>query len=121
MSKIEILGTHHIQLAMPVGEEGAARDFYCSRLGLQEVEKPQELAGRGGVWFDGQGVRLHLGVEPDFRAAKKAHPAFRVANLDISFKALSDIATSEISTLPGIKRFYITDPFGNRIEILETT
>ena len=119
MQKIEVTGLHHIQLAIPQGQEDLARSFYCDRLGFSEVAKPSELAGRGGVWFAQNGVNLHLGVDGNFQAATKAHPALAVTDLDSSFSALRDITTSEISALPDIKRFYIADPFGNRIEILQ--
>ena len=121
MHKIEVLAIHHIQLAMPAGQEEKARAFYQGRLGLTEVEKPGELAARGGVWFEGQGMKIHLGVDPEFAPAKKAHPALSVADLGKCFSALTDITVSDISSLPGIERFYVADPFGNRIEILAET
>jgi catechol 2,3-dioxygenase-like lactoylglutathione lyase family enzyme len=119
MSVVKVIGLHHFQLAMPRGQEDAARLFYVQRLGFTEIPKPKALAGRGGVWFLQAGINIHLGVEDTFTAAKKAHPAFTVENLENAFKSLEDIAISRISVLPGIKRFYISDPFGNRIEILE--
>src|SRR6187401_1946358 len=73
-----IHGLDHVQLAMPAGQENLAREFYAGLLGLAEVPKPANLAKRGGVWFEGGALRLHLGVESDFRAAKKAHPAILV-------------------------------------------
>jgi catechol 2,3-dioxygenase-like lactoylglutathione lyase family enzyme len=114
---------HHIQIAMPIGKEDDARDFYSDVLGFSEVEKPDELSGRGGVWFQSQNVRLHLGVEEPFAPAKKAHPGFRVGSLKNSV-ALLEAARIEFRPdidLPGIKRIYVSDPFGNRIELLEVT
>ena len=78
-----LTGIHHIQLAMPVGEEEAGRRFYGELLGLPEVPKPSELAPRGGLWFRSEGLEVHLGVErADFRPATKAHPAFLVTGLE---------------------------------------
>ena len=101
---------------MPEGEEDRARAFYAGKLGLTEVPKPEELAGRGGVWFVGAGIALHLGVETPFHPARKAHPAFVVDDLDASWEAFG---RPQISSLPGLRRFYIADPFGNRIEIVQ--
>ncbi len=112
---------HHIQIAMPIGKEDDARDFYSGVLGFSEVEKPNELSGRGGVWFQSQNVRLHLGVEEPFAPAKKAHPGFRVGSLENAV-ALLEAARVEFRPdidLPDIKRIYVSDPFGNRIELLE--
>lgn len=106
---------------MPAGQEEKARAFYHGRLGLTEVEKPTELATHGGVWFEGQGMKIHLGVDHDFTPATKAHPAFSVADLGKSFSALTDITISENLYLPDFERFYIADPFGNRMEILAET
>lgn len=118
-----ILELHHVQLAMPEGEEQAARDFYVSVLGLQEVEKPEALRSRGGVWFELGETRVHLGVETPFIPAKKAHPAFRVKSLDEAIAVLKsyDVEFRPDIGLPGIKRIYVNDPFGNRIELLEHT
>lgn len=116
-----IRGLDHIQLAMPAGEEETARQFYRDLLGLQEVEKPAALAANGGAWFEGPNLQLHLGVDPDFMPAKKAHPAFIVANL-ASFRIRLEAAghsTVEGRALEGYHRFHIHDPFGNRIELME--
>lgn len=112
---------HHIQIAMPKGREGDARKFYCGVLGFSEVEKPNALRGRGGVWFQCQNVRFHLGVEEPFVPALKAHPGFRVNSLETTvahLKAAGVDVRTDID-LPDIKRIYISDPFGNRIELLE--
>lgn len=120
MSSIAINGLHHVQLAIPIGSEDGARIFYGGVLGLIEVAKPRVLRHKGGVWFEGEGVALHLGVEDPFAPARKAHPAFAVADLLAARQALADHNPSAVSHLPGLSRFYIADPFGNRIEILQT-
>lgn len=111
----------HVQLAMPVGEEAAARHFYGDLLGLEEVAKPEMLAKRGGVWFQGPGIAVHLGGEADFKPAQKAHPCFRAADLDALQRIFKDagIATVPDDAIPGVKRFYAADPFGNRIEFMQ--
>jgi catechol 2,3-dioxygenase-like lactoylglutathione lyase family enzyme len=116
-----ILSLHHVQLAMPRGRETEARAFYCDVLGMTEAPKPEHLAKRGGAWFYSGDAEVHLGVEDDFRAAKKAHPALLVKNLgdliDRCTTAGYAVVTDE--PLPGYERAYVTDPFGNRIELLE--
>lgn len=111
----------HIQLAMPRGQEEAARAFYSALLGLQEIEKPDNLKTRGGVWFTLGQRQLHLGVEDGFAPARKAHPALLVDDLQELQTLLSThgypIMTDE--QLPGYQRFYSNDPFGNRIEFLK--
>jgi catechol 2,3-dioxygenase-like lactoylglutathione lyase family enzyme len=77
-----IVGLDHVQLAIPAGGEKAAREFYCGILGLSEKAKPPHLAGRGGCWFAGPGVELHVGIEEPFRPAAKAHPALLVSDLE---------------------------------------
>ena len=77
--RIEMI--NHVQLAMPVGEEATARRFYADLLGIPEVKKPPNLAARGGCWFERGALKVHLGVEHDFRPARKAHPAFTVSDL----------------------------------------
>jgi catechol 2,3-dioxygenase-like lactoylglutathione lyase family enzyme len=118
---VRLIGLHHVQLAMPVGEEDKARSFYTGLLLLTEVTKPEALAGRGGCWFESATVRLHLGVEMPFVAAKKAHPALEVSALEDWAKRLSEGGAPVIrdDALPGYRRFYTADPFGNRIEFLE--
>ncbi len=110
----------HVQLAMPAGGEEEARLFYAGLLGLKEVAKPEELASRGGCWFTSGDLNMHLGVEEDFRAAKKAHPAIVVADLE-SLTAALERAGVEVEAVPldGYRRVYVADPFGNRIELLE--
>ncbi|CDX12122.1 Putative ring-cleavage extradiol dioxygenase (fragment) [Mesorhizobium plurifarium] len=111
----------HVQLAMPSGEEDAARGFYADALGMTEVRKPLNLAKRGGCWFEAGRVRVHLGVETDFRPAKKAHPAFVVDELE-SFRArlnAAGFACEDDEPIDGFYRTYVSDPFGNRIELME--
>lgn len=118
---MQITGLDHVQLAMPAGQEDAARRFYADILGLAEVDKPAPLRARGGCWFSGPGVALHLGVEADFAPARKAHPALRVADLAAAqaHLAAAGVAITPDATLPHVRRFYVADPFGNRIEILQ--
>lgn len=119
---MKILAINHVQLAMPEHGEEKAREFYIQLLGFHEIPKPTELAKRGGVWFQLENVQLHLGIEKDFRSAKKAHPAFLVDNLkDFISQAKSfgvDVDNSQ-PELEGFKRIHIFDPFGNRIELME--
>lgn len=118
---MRVYGLDHVQLAIPRGEEERARAFYGDVLGLEEVPKPANLAGRGGVWFRGGGLSLHLGVEDDFRPAKKAHPALLVeglAELAARCHAHGHPATRD-EPLEGYDRVYVADPFGNRIELME--
>lgn len=111
----------HVQLGMPPGGEDTARAFYTGILGLREVAKPAELAGRGGAWFAGRSVAVHLGVEDDFKPASKAHPAFVVDDLVLVRDRLSMAGmavTDDDSGLP-LRRCYVRDPFGNRIELID--
>jgi len=117
-----LLRLDHVQLAMPEGREAEARRFYAGVFGLREVAKPSELAARGGAWFEGgEGLRLHLGVERDFRPARKAHPAFVVRGLPGLAARLraAGFATMEDVPIEGCDRLFTHDPFGNRIELLE--
>ncbi len=116
-----ITGLHHVQLAIPEGAEDEARDFYSGLLGLPEVDKPAHLLSRGGCWFRSSSVEVHLGVEPDFRPAKKAHPAFIVESLDEIAKRLGEggYPVDDEEPINGLNRFHSADPFGNRLEFLE--
>ncbi len=120
MSEAVFTAIDHVQLAMPPGEEGKARAFYGGVLGMMEVPKPPELAKRGGCWFASGGVQLHLGVENDFRPAKKAHPALRCADYQGLVKRLrsSAVEVSEPDDIPGVRRCHVHDPFGNRLELI---
>jgi catechol 2,3-dioxygenase-like lactoylglutathione lyase family enzyme len=110
----------HVQLAMPSGGEVAARGFYCDLLGMVEIPKPGELAKRGGCWFESGDVQVHLGVEDDFRPAKKAHPAFMCRDYPAFVARLSNagVEVVEVDDIPGVRRAHIHDPFGNRIELI---
>ena len=118
---MEIEGIEHIQLAMPAGQEDAARAFYSGLLEIPEVPKPADLAKRGGVWFESGPVKVHLGVDPDFRPARKAHPGLLVRNLrELVLKLrVAGIEVVDAEPLPGWDHVYIADPFGNRIELME--
>lgn len=119
---MKILSIDHVQIAMPAGEEEKAREFYINLLGFTEIPKPPELAKRGGIWFQSESVQLHLGVEADFKAARKAHPAFLVEDLN---SLITNLASAGYETdtsqppLDGYRRAHIFDPFGNRIELME--
>lgn len=117
----KILSIDHVQLAMPKGSEDRARSFYRNVLGMQEVPKPEELAGRGGCWFASGGAQVHLGVEEDFRPAKKAHPALVVEGLDeILIKCKKTGVASKMDVeIDGRRRAHVFDPFGNRLELIE--
>ena len=116
-----LIAIDHVQLAMPAGNEDKARAFYGALLGLEEVEKPAALAPRGGCWFEHGAVRVHLGVEAAFTPARKAHPAFLVDDLDALTDRLqaAGFATEPDEALPGYRRSYVSDPFGNRVELME--
>lgn len=112
---------HHTQLAMPRGGEAEARAFYAGALGMTELQKPPVLAARGGCWFRGGGLELHLGVEDPFAPAKKAHPGLLIDNLSGLAAALEEAGRTVTwdDNFPGYSRFYADDPFGNRLEFLE--
>jgi catechol 2,3-dioxygenase-like lactoylglutathione lyase family enzyme len=112
---------HHVQLACPRGSEPALREFYSGVLGFDEVQKPPGLAARGGCWFRGHDIELHLGVEEDFRASRKAHPGLLVAGLDPWADRLRNAGYPALfdDEFPGMRRFYSQDPYGNRLEFLE--
>lgn len=111
---------HHVQVSCPAGGEALARQFYGADLGLAEVPKPATLAGRGGVWFRGDGYELHVGVESGFRPAEKAHPAFLVDDVDATAARLAANGCDVVwdDGFPGYRRFYVHDPHRNRVEIL---
>ena len=115
-----ITGIDHVQLAMPVGAEDMARQFYSGVLGLAEIPKPAQLAVRGGVWFQCGGAQLHLGSDPAFQAAHKAHPALLVADFGAFAEHLAgqrvELKTEE--EVNGRRRATLADPFGNRVELI---
>ncbi|MEO6968809.1 MAG: VOC family protein [Rhodanobacteraceae bacterium] len=111
----------HVQLAMPPEGEAQARTFYSGVLGIPEVPKPQALSERSGCWFESGALRVHLGVESGFRAARKAHPAFVTPDFDALVRALHDTGCEckGAESLHGRRRAFTHDPFGNRIELIE--
>ena len=111
----------HVLLAMPAGREAEARAFYQGMLGIPEVKKPAVLTKRGGCWFEQGALKIHLGVEADFRPARKAHPAMIVEDLAELAAALgkAGYAVRSDEPLEGYTRLFVDDPFGNRIELME--
>ena len=113
----------HVQIAIPVGGEDEGRRFFVGLLELTELPKPTDMAQRGGCWFAVSDRQIHLGVEADFRAAKKAHVALNTVELD-ELRARLERAgyqTHEDSDIDGRKRFFTHDPFGNRFEFMDRT
>ena len=118
---VTFTGLHHVQLAIPPGKEDTARAYYAGTLGMTELDKPPVLAARGGCWFRAGGWEVHLGVEEAFVPARKAHPGVLVDGLDGLADRLGG-AGHEVTwddAFPGHRRFYASDPFGNRLEFLE--
>lgn len=115
-----ISGFDHVQIAMPVGAEALARQFYHGVLGLPEIPKPAVLALRGGVWFQCGSVQIHLGADPDFQAAKKAHPALVVSDFPALSRALArhGVAIHPEEVVGARQRANVFDPFGNRVELI---
>ena len=120
---MRIAAIDHVQLAMPPGGEDRARAFYAGILGIPEVPKPPVLAVRGGCWFESGALKLHLGVEPDFRPARKAHPALIVEDLAALERTLRAAGYAVVSgeLVNGWNRMFVDDPFGNRLELMERT
>ncbi|MFC7678054.1 VOC family protein [Paenibacillus sp. GCM10028914] len=116
-------GIDHIQLAAPAGCEEEARHFFTGLLGWPEIDKPEPLKKRGGVWFECGTHQVHIGVQQDFTPATKAHPAFHVVHLDElrDYLLIHDVPVinDDVRKDEGVKRFYLKDPFGNRLEFLE--
>jgi predicted enzyme related to lactoylglutathione lyase len=118
-----ILSLYHVQIAIPVGGETRARDFYIGILGLTEIAKPASMAGRNSIWFAAGSVNLHLGIEEDFHPAKRAHPALVVDNLDdivAACERAGHLAKPDTS-FNNFRRVHVFDPFGNRLELMEST
>lgn len=113
---------HHVQIACPAGSEEVLRRFYGEVLELTELPKPPALAARGGCWFAGGGIELHLGVEEDFRPARKAHPGLLWPDLDRLARRLTEagypVRWAPEGEVPGVRRFHTEDPHGNRLEFL---
>ncbi len=120
---MQVVGLDHVQVAAPhePDSEEKARAFYGGVLGLREVEKPDILKSKGGVWFSLGSVELHIGIEERFSLARKAHPALLVRGLGELRKRLEGLGYEilEAEQIPGVVRFYVYDPFGNRIELME--
>ena len=118
---MKVLRLDHVQLAIPQGGEPRARSFYAEVLGMQEIPKPEPLAGRGGCWFASGAAQVHLGVEEDFRPAKKAHPALVVEGLDeiLARCEKAGLPSKPDAEIDGRRRVHIFDPFGNRLELME--
>ena len=113
----------HVQLAMPAGQEETARKFYADLLGMREIPKPAVLLKRGGCWFESGPVQVHLGVEIDFRPAKKAHPALKCTDYEglVAKLRSAGVTVTEPDDIPGVRRCHMNDPFGNRIELISLT
>jgi catechol 2,3-dioxygenase-like lactoylglutathione lyase family enzyme len=120
VNSIPFLKIDHVQLAAPAGSEDEARHFYGALLGMQEIAKPPLLAARGGVWFTSGEVQIHIGIEADFRPARKAHPALRCSDYEGLLRRLcaAGIEVKEVNDIPGLRRGHVNDPFGNRIELI---
>jgi len=119
---LAILALDHVQLAMPAGGDDRARSFYVGLLGMEELAKPPPLQASGGVWFRSGSAELHLGIKADFQPARKAHPGLRVDDIE-RFASRFQEAGREVAwdeRYPGVRRFYVQDPFGNRVEILQS-
>ena len=110
----------HVQLAAPPDSEEQARRFFVAVLGMEEIPKPPLLAARGGVWFASGEVQIHIGIEKDFRPARKAHPALRCRDYDALLARLREagVEVEGVDDIPGVRRAHIHDPFGNRIELM---
>ena len=115
------LGIDHIQLVMPQGQEAAARQFYGEVLGMPEVPKPANLIQRGGAWFQCGALQLHLGVEADFRPARKAHPGILVSDVKALIARLQQAGVAMVDDvqIEGYQRVFAFDPFGNRLEFMQ--
>jgi catechol 2,3-dioxygenase-like lactoylglutathione lyase family enzyme len=122
MIAVRVVRLDHVQLAMPAGREAEAVAFYEGILGIAQVPKPDHLATRGGCWFEDGDLKVHLGVDPEFRPATKAHPAFIVDDVRAiaGAAAATGFAVKDDEPLDGYDRVYVTDPFGNRIELMQS-
>ncbi|MCI4350825.1 MAG: VOC family protein [Thermoplasmata archaeon] len=108
-------------MGIPPGSEEQAREFYTTALGFEEIPKPPHLAVRGGLWFRTGAHQVHLGIEPEFHAMERPHVALHVEGLAELRARLErhGVTIVEDLPLPGFRRFYAKDPFGNRLEFVE--
>ncbi len=115
-----IISLDHVQVAIPTGGEQQARDFYCGVLGFKEIDKPKEMAGRDSIWLVSGSVNLHLGVEPQFHPAHRAHPAMVVEGMDRLLAACESAGApvKPDTAFQGFRRVHVLDPFGNRLEFM---
>jgi catechol 2,3-dioxygenase-like lactoylglutathione lyase family enzyme len=122
MTKSLLLDLDHVQIAAPKGCETAAREFFGGLLGLEEIEKPERLRSRGGCWFKLGSLQLHIGVEENFQPARKAHPAFTTRQIDFLFAVLAGAGVECVwdRGIPRTRRFHASDPWGNRLEFIES-
>jgi hypothetical protein len=119
----QVVGLDHVQLAMPPGREDDAEAFYSGLLGFVRIPKPEPMASRGGCWFAAGAVALHLGVEAEFRPARKAHPALVVRDV-ADLRAALMAAGHEVRPNPDQPDgtgWYVDDPFGNRLELIDAS
>jgi catechol 2,3-dioxygenase-like lactoylglutathione lyase family enzyme len=118
-----ILSLDHVQVAIPVGGEDRAREFYSGILGFSEIQKPTAMAERNSIWFAAGPVNLHLGIESEFHPAKRAHPALVVEGLDEILVSCerAGLPTKPDTSFNGFRRVHVFDPFGNRLELMERT
>ena len=116
------LELQHVSIAIPPGRRNEARAFYGELLGLDEIPKPEPLRARGGVWFRAGGQELHVGVEEPFAPARKAHPGLVAADLDalVARLAADGHDATPDDSIPGVRRVYVADPFGNRLELRQS-
>jgi catechol 2,3-dioxygenase-like lactoylglutathione lyase family enzyme len=121
MDGVTVIRLDHVQLAMPAGGEDDATAFYEGVLGIMRVPKPPHLAVRGGCWFESGDLKVHLGVDADFRPATKAHPAFIIDDLQALARKIASAGYEVVDDEPldGYDRVYVNDPFGNRIELMQ--
>jgi catechol 2,3-dioxygenase-like lactoylglutathione lyase family enzyme len=117
-----VVGIHHVQITVPDGQEGAAREFYCKLMGFREIEKPKALKGRGGLWLAVGDLQVHVGVERGAqREATKAHVAYLVTDIAKWRDRLEKVGVTiaDSVAIPGFERFEFRDPFGNRVELIQ--
>jgi len=117
---IEVKRLDHIQICIPTGKEEEAREFYTNIIGFKEIPKPIELIPNGGLWYQVGNIQFHIGTENEINKSKR-HPAFEVVDITAARQHLEKykVRIKEETQVPGQIRFSFTDPFGNRIELLQ--